>query len=146
MTTFAEDIRSGLPEMREAAESLMLSTCRIDRVLGVGDDGAGGVRPELLSPPVYEGKCRVKSFRAYEEVRDIGAVGTVINQRYDIHIPVGIGPVQVGDFVTLLACEENPLLTGNVYRVAGPHETTLQTAQRVLADHAPLGITMDGGA
>lgn len=118
----------------------MLDTIRIDRVTGTEDDGKGGITITLQDPPVYEGRGYVQSYRPYETDRDVATVATIIQQRYDIGIPVGVGPVHVGDYVTVTASTENPLLVGNVYRIAGPHEKTSQTSQRMLADHAPAGI------
>lgn len=150
MSTFGQSIRDFTAEMQSVSEQLFFTVVRVDRVLSVEHDGTGGLDVELLDPvyfgpdvaPHY-GRIKAQSFRPYEQDRDIGGAATVIQQRYDIHFPVGVGPVLVGDIVTVIESPTNPLLVGNVYRVAGPHEKTLQTAQRVLADHAPQGLTVD---
>lgn len=127
----------------------MVTTVRVERITSVEHDGTGGltiVRDDPYYGPditPHAGRCKVQSFRPYESDRDIGGAATVIQQRYDIHFPVGVGPILVGDVITVVASPTNPLLVGNVYRVAGPHEKSLQTAQRVLADHAPQGLTVE---
>lgn len=137
-----------LLELQQNAEGGMTNPCRIDRVIGITVDELGNEVP-AFAPVVYEGPCKIRSYRPYEEARDV-AGGTVTTQRYDVHIPAvsripalladGVvttwaGPVRVGDYatVTMGGLER-------VFRIGAPHHLTRQTAQRMLGDEVLGGI------
>lgn len=113
---------------RAAAEKLMLDRVTITRITGEVDDltGEGG------RSTVYAGRAKIQTYEPYESDRE-SAGSTVIIQRYSVHVPVNVGPFEVGDLVHVDS-SVNPLLDGSTFRVAGPHEKTLQTAQRLLVD------------
>lgn len=134
------------------AEATMEDTGRIDRVLDVGSDDAGRPVPRLATPPIYEGMVKVRSYRPHEQERDV-AGATVTTQRYDLQIPAPErmeplleeerittwnGPVKVGDFLTITT----PGSPARVYRIAGEHDLTYQTAQRLLAEQQTGGISL----
>lgn len=133
----------------------MVETCRIDRVVGVTSDDEGRPIPELRDPPVYEGMCFIRSFRPYEQEREV-AGSTAVTQRYDLHIPAPErlpelleagkvqtwnGPVRNGDFVT----RTTPGRAPEVYRLATEHDVTYQEAQRLVCDLSTSGITTTTG-
>jgi hypothetical protein len=118
----ADDLATALPELRAAAESLMTSTVTITRPGESTWDEA----------MVYTGRCKVQTFQAFEAEPDAGGAQRVI-QRYYLHVPVSAGVFLPGDRAEITA-SANPLLVGNVYVVAAPHEKDWQTAQRLLVD------------
>lgn len=135
--SFGEQIISALPEMRAAAESLMVDTLRIERVSAVGvEDGQGGITyPTFI---VYEGKGKIQTYEPYEQTPVVGGA-TFVKQRYSAHIPWDAGEFEPGDVVQLVASRFPVSAAGRKYRVAGVHEKTLQTAQRLLVDELVKG-------
>ena len=128
---FAETLAQYLPEMQAHAESLMTSTVTVTR-LGepVWDEDAGTYTDAPTT--VYEGRCKVQTFQAFEAEPEAGGAQRVI-QRYYLHVPVSAGVFLPGDRAEVTA-SANPLLVGNVYVVAAAHEKDWQTAQRLLVD------------
>jgi len=128
---FGDMIADRLPALQAAAERMMTSTVTITR-LGepVWDEEAGDYTDALTT--VYTGRCKVQTFQAFEAEPEAGGAQRVI-QRYYLHVPVTAGVFLPGDRAEVTA-SANPLLVGNVYVVAGPHEKDWQTAQRLLAD------------
>lgn len=114
---------------RVAAESLMVDACIIDRPgEPVTDPETGVVSP--AHSLVYVGPCKVQQTLAQSSSPEAGgAVFTVQGARLDI--PVGVGPVAVGDRVRMTAAVSNPDLVGNQYRLVELFEKSWQTAQRV---------------
>lgn len=103
----------------------MVSRGVCKRVVEVEDPATGktSVQPAVV---VYEGRCKVQSFRPYETVVISGG-RPVVEQRTEIHVPVGAGPFRVGDVWTVDGFDY-------VFRVGGVDEKSLQTAQRLLVD------------
>ena len=137
-----------LPELQAHAESRMTERIVIDRPTGTTIDDEG--REQTTYAPVYDGIGRLRSFRPYEQNPDVGA-GTITMQRVDWHIPAperhallvgqGIvvhshGPVQTGDRARRMT-EGKPVKT---VRIAGEHDTTDQTAQRLVVDEITGGV------
>ena len=131
-----------LPELQAAAESRMTERIVIDRPSGtvIDDDG----REQTTYSPIYDGPGRLRSFRPYEQNSDVGA-GTSTTQRVDWHIPAPermaalvaagrvaywSGPIQTGDRARRMT-EGKPVKTT---RIAGEHDVTDQTAQRLVVD------------
>lgn len=130
--TIWDAIRAELPALQVEAEAGMVETVRIDRVLGNMVDSDGNVSPELLVPPVYEGRAKITSYQPYETERDVSG-SQVVQQRYIVQIPVSVVGVRVGDVVTVLA-------DGRVFRVGGTHRKSWQTSQRLLCDETTGGL------
>lgn len=129
--TFGAGIAAALPRLQAHAESLMTSTATFTRRgERVWDEDTG----QYVDAPVtvYEGRCKIQTFQAYESEPEAGGATRVI-QRYYLHVPVSAGIFLPGDRAEVTA-SGNPILVGNVYVVAGPHEKDWQTAQRLLAD------------
>ena|SRR5690606_3155444 len=139
-------VSAELPGLQAEAEALMTETCRIDRVLSVTSDDHGRPVPVLADPPIYVGPVKIRSYRPFEQERDV-AGSTSTSQRYDLHIPapsriaavadVWNGPVRNGDFMT----RTTPGRAEEVYRIATEHDITWQTAQRLVGDLQTGGIT-----
>lgn len=117
---------------RRRAESLMVDECIIRRP--TGDVETEGYTVTSVSEEVYAGKCKVGSDRPHETGVTVGGSSTVTTQRHLLHLPVASGPFHVGDVATITAAPMQPNLVGNVYRIAGPDERSIQTAQRMYVD------------
>ena len=112
----------------------MLDTCRVTRASGA--EMTDPITGEVTFPsvPVYpsageQGWCKVQTGRIQEFTPEsAGRVVTV--QRYLLHLPVGAGPVEVGDLVEILSAAWDPHLAGRRYRIVATHHKTLATAQR----------------
>lgn len=120
---------------RRAAEALMVDTCRIERPgASVTDPETGVVSPSYTL--VYEGPCKVQQTLAQSStVESGGAVYTVQDTRLDI--PVGAGPIDIDDRVTMLTGVYDPALLGSVYRVTELFKASLKTAQRSRVEELP---------
>lgn len=121
---------SALLAGRRAAEHLMVDACLVERVMGeeaIDEEG----RIVVGRVTVYSGRCRVQTYEPYETARE-SAGATVIQQRYSVHVPVTAGPFRPGDLVTITGGSSSAV--GSLYRIAGIHEKTFQTAQRLLVD------------
>jgi len=116
-------------------EGMAIEDLRVDRVIGTTSDEYGNAVPELLDPPPYEGPGKVQTYEPHESTPE-SAGATAVMQRYSVHIPVGEGPFRVGDFATVIT----PGKPERVLRVAGTHEKTYQSMQRLLCDEQTGGI------
>ena len=118
-----------LPRLRAEAESRMRATCSITRPIGEPDPVTG----EREHAPVWYGKCRVKSVasRVQSSVDVVTAAVTRVSD--EVHIPVDVGPILVGDVITITAVEDPRLarIVGTIYRVTSLHEGNDTTAQRL---------------
>lgn len=121
---------SALLAGRAAAERLMVATVRITRTDRSTRDPLTGLGTPTT---VYEGRAKVQTYEPHEVGRD-SAGSTQIVQRYHVHVPVDSGPFEVGDLVHILTSPLMPHAVGDRFRVAGLHEKSLQTAQRLLVD------------
>lgn len=111
---------------RVEAEAIMLDSCVIERAPEepwVTDPETGRDVPAPWTE-VYAGRCKVQSQQPYEITPDVGGATETV-QRYMVHVPVGVGPVRIGDRV---------VARGRTFRVAGEHDKTFQTAQRLIVD------------
>lgn len=124
-----------IAEGRAEAEAIMLDTCQITRVTGEPGpvDPVTGERTPAPTTTVYSGKCRIQTYEPHETALESGD-HVFTEQRYHLHIPIGSGPVAVGDTATVTAAQGDAELAGRSYRVAGLHHKSLATAQRLLVD------------
>lgn len=130
----AGEIRAG----RRLAERLMIDTLRVTRASTeppIRDPATG----TTTSPPpdlIYEGKGKIQTYEANEA--GISAGGKLFTvQRYKAHLPVGVGPFQVDDLVTVAKARLDPHLAGNKFTMVGPMNKTAATAQRIQVDEVP---------
>ena len=121
---------SALASGRAAAERLMTSTLRVTRLDPATIDRRTGEGERVT---VYEGRGKVQTYEPHEADREL-AGGTVVVQRYHVHVPVTAGPFENGDLVEIVDSPTMPHATGDVFRIAGLHEKSHQTAQRLLVD------------
>ena len=107
----------------------MLAKVEITRLSAEVDELTG----EGLRSMVYAGRAKIQTYEPYESERT-SAGATVTTQRYHVHVPVDSGPYEVGDLIKIVESPTMPHLVGDEFRLAGLHEKTLQTAQRLLTD------------
>lgn len=113
----------------------MVDQCTITRVAGEPGpvDPETGLREPAPTTEVYAGRCKVQTYEPAESTPESGGhLWTV--QRYAVHLPIGAGPVRVDDEIEVTASAATPDLVGRTYRVAGTHNKSLATAQRLLVD------------
>lgn len=124
-----------LAEGRAEAEAIMLDACIITRV--TGEPGAlnpeTGLRDPAPTATVYTGKCKVQTYEPHESAKESGD-HVFTEQRYHLHLPIGVGPVAVNDEAEILTAAADQMLVGKKYRIAGLHSKSLATAQRLLVD------------
>lgn len=119
----------------------MVDSCVIRRVTGEPGpiDPATGLRTPAPREVIYplpdaedplDGRCKVQTFEPYESNRDSGG-HIYTEQRYSLHLPIGAGPIHVDDEVEITAAVTDPQLVGREYRIAGRHNKSLATAQRI---------------
>lgn len=128
---FGDLILARLPYWQEIAEDLAGTTFRFTRRGEPAWDEESG---DYIDEPVviYEGSGKVQTFQAFESEPEAGGAQRVI-QRYYLHVPVAAGIFLPGDRAEAVE-SVSPIVEGNVYVVAGPHEKDWQTMQRLLAD------------
>lgn len=125
-----------LPYLQREAVSLMVDACSITRLDPDAEwtedpDTGLDVPPEPVD--VYEGACKVQTWEPYEQSPEVGGQ-TYVRQRYFVHVPVSAGPFEVGDVVSITSSRNLPSTLNRKFRIAGLHEKTWQTAQRLVVD------------
>jgi len=122
---------SVLARARAAAERLMVDECVIRRRVGE-TTGPGGV-----VTPVYEqryaGRCRVQQPTMLAQPQRPGEA-QVLALRLEVHVPMAVTGVQVGDEVEITASAHDPDLPGKVLIVHDLARGSHKTARR-------LGVT-----
>jgi len=126
MSMLGEAVAWALPELRRAAESLMLDTCTVCPVTGV-DESTGA---PTLGTAVYTGKCKVQTTQAQEANPEAGGA-TYTVQRYAVHVPVGAFVPEIDHVVTITAAAIDAGLVGRKYRVVALLHKSLATAYRL---------------
>jgi hypothetical protein len=107
----------------------MVDACAVVRPGGPYTDSVSGL-VVVGSVPVYEGPCKVQQTIAQSSSPSAaGHQFTVQNTRLDL--PVGAGPLLVGDSVTITASVLDEQLVGRVFRVVELFHKSFATAQRV---------------
>lgn len=115
---------------REAAEALMVDTCRIERLTGqVRDEATGQYVPAY--EPVYEGPCKVQT-RDVQPLTPTAGDQAVVVTRFEVHVPVSVRGVEVDDVVEVTAVGpvSDPELVGRRFRVAAQFHKSKPTARR----------------
>ncbi|WP_422744345.1 DUF6093 family protein [Micromonospora sp. WMMD754] len=116
---------------RAAAERLMVDQCVVRRPSGEGSDDDGNV--VVTYEPVYAGKCRVQQPNAQAAQSDAGEDYQLL-LRLEVHLPMSVVGVEVGDEVEVTASVHDPDLVGRVFLVRDLAHKTHATARR-------LGVT-----
>lgn len=113
----------------------MLDTCTVTRITGEPGaiDPETGLRAPAPTSPVYTGKCKIQTYEPHESAKESGD-HVFTEQRYHLHLPIGVGPIKVNDEAQILTAAADQNLVGKKYRIAGLHTKSLATAQRLLVD------------
>ena len=113
------ELAGELPFLRQQAESLMVTPCRISREGAPVDDGTGNYVPaESL---VFDGLCQIGSKDS--QVLDVSSGSADADaMRAVIKVPFHSGPFERGDIVRA---------AGRTFRVEGPDGRTWQKSQRL---------------
>lgn len=114
---------------RRAAEALMVDSCTVRRVSGTSTNTTTGAVTPTYST-VYTGKCKVQQGGAQAGTPEAGDHAFTV-QGLQLHLPVGAGPVAVGDVVTVTASAHDAQLVNRQFRVTAEHHKTWATAQRI---------------
>lgn len=131
----ADDIMRVLPELRAAAESLMLDTCTITRAgtgTGPWNDETGQYDPPARIT-VYTGKCKIqdKSIIAGSTSSDAGE-RAVIAQGSELQLPViESASVAINDVAHIDNCVLDPSLTDREYTISARHGKSQATSRRL---------------
>jgi len=114
---------------RQAAEALMVDTCRITSGgEPVTDPDTGEVTNARTT--VYEGKCKVQSKDSATSTPEAGgATFTVVSRQ--VHIPANAAEIHDGYEVEVTGSLLNSFTVGKVYRVEGFTPDTFDTAFRL---------------
>lgn len=131
-------IARNLPRLRAEALSRMTSTALIEAV-NVAPDPATGLDVETATVVHASLACRVKASGARPRAATISA-GTVTEVTDELHVPWDTAGLAEGLRVTITA-SDSPVVLGNRYRLAAPHEGDQTTAQRWGVETWPQEMT-----
>lgn len=123
------DVAAALPEMRAAAESLMLDQGRALR-LGepVYDPDEQTSTPAVEE--LFESRCKVKSGAIQAAVIQLGE-RTAAVVKVELHLPISTPPLRAGDEWEVTEPHAlSAVPVGRRYRVISPFEKSLATARR----------------
>lgn len=104
---------------RTAAEALMVDHCVIMRV----EKTTVGGEDVFTEVPVYVGPCKVTTYEP-DAIVYATAGRPIETQEYRLHVPIGVGPIRMGDVATILGYPQP-------YRIDGLSQKTFATAQRL---------------
>lgn len=126
-----------LPELRDAAESLMTDQCVVRRSTGTATSPTTFAVTPTLATVYGPAKFKLASDNAFEQDRESGSA-TMTLSRVRCDFPFGSGPFLPGDVVTLTAVDStagDPNLVGRHFRLTIPApQKTHATAYRVYAE------------
>lgn len=123
------DVAAVIERGRAAAEALMVDACLIRRATGgEGSDDDGNVVKEYTD--LYAGRCRVQQRTGQATQADAGE-DYLLLLRLEVHLPMGVTALKVGDEVTITASQHDPDLIGRVLLVRDLAHKTHATSRRV---------------
>lgn len=118
---------------RNAAEALMLDTCRVTRTGSAEDrvwDDVTGTWTTPARVTVYEGRCKVQVANLQPRDAEAGEV-TVAVTSYALHVPIsGTGDVGRGMEAVVLSAAFDEALVGLRLHVEALHVGSQKTARR----------------
>lgn len=124
-----DDIAAALPELRQQAESLMTSTCRIERKSGTSFDPVTNEQIDTWDT-VYEGVCGL----GQPTVQSVVVAGgqEVTTQPYAGKLPWGTLGVGVSDRLTVVEADD-PGQVGRVFVLTSVRAASQSIARRFTA-------------
>lgn len=122
-------IASALARGRQAAETLMVDACVIDRPTGEAT-GPGGVISTTYGPVLYSGKCRMQVGNQESHGTDVGEAYRIVS-RPQLQLPMTVTGLREGDRVRMTAAALDQDLVGKVYVIRDVMSKTHLTARRV---------------
>ena len=115
---------------RIAAERLMSDVMRVERLVGKVLDPVSLEFVDSFAL-VFEGRGKVQAYDGqYEQSFEAGG-GNYVSSRSYVHFPVGVGPFEQGDRVTVVSAGDDPSRVGDVFLLEAATGKTLATAQRL---------------
>lgn len=130
---FSDDILSALPDLREAAESLMIHTGVVRRPgLDVTDPDTAVVTPGLVE--VYTGECKLQGAKSLAS-EPVAAGQKLIIENLQVHFPVRVA-LQIDDVVEMTVAldpdtgEPDMDVQGKSFRLVELDRGSLRTAKR----------------
>jgi hypothetical protein len=112
-----------------AAQAGMCDTCTVRRRTGSATDRDTGASTPTYST-LYAGMCKVQGTQAEAGRTDAGE-DYLLLLRMEVHLPVAVTGLQVGDEITITAAPHDADLTGRVFRVHDLAHKSWATARRV---------------
>lgn len=125
-----DDIATVMPGLRQQAESRMTCTVRIESV-SVAPDASTGADVETVTTVHASLPCRIKEATRQVQVVDLQGA-SVTASGPEMHVPWDTAGLAVGQraVITSVGALDRPSLLGTTYRLTGPSEGSLVTAQR----------------
>lgn len=122
-------VAGALPELRRAAEALMLDAGRALRPGPMGYDPVTQVEGPT-EVELFTSDCKIQTRNTEVSEAQVGE-RTAVQLRLELHLPIGTEPLQAGDeFEVTTPGPLSAVPAGRRYRVAGPFEKSLATARR----------------
>lgn len=107
----------------------MVDSCVIRRRTGSTTDPDTGASMPTYSV-LYDGACRIKAARAEAGRAEVGE-DFLLLLRLELHLPIAVTGLQVGDQATVAAAAHDPDLPGRIFRIHDLAHSTHVTARRV---------------
>src|SRR5690554_6504584 len=105
---------AALTRGRQASESRMRATCKIERPGAAATNASTGVVSATLTA-IYTGKCWITDFNAHPSTFDLVGAQVSINQPI-LKVPTSAPVIRVGDQITVTA-DPDGTNAGKVFRV-----------------------------
>lgn len=117
-----------LAQGRRAAEDGMADTCVIRRVTGrTTDPDTGASTPTYAT--LYDGPCKIQSTKAEAGRQETGE-DFLLLLRLELHLPMSVTGLDVGDEATITASAYDPDLPGRTFKIHDLMHKTWATARR----------------
>lgn len=121
---------------RQAAESRMRATCKIERPGAATTNANTGVVSTTLTS-VYTGKCWITDFNAHPSTFDLVGAQVSINQPI-VKVPTSAAAIRVGDQITITA-DPDGTNANKVFRVVAIRSKSQETARNLICDEIQQG-------
>jgi hypothetical protein len=119
-----------LARARTAALKGMVDACTIRHRAGeTTDDDSGVVTP--IWEDLYAGPCRVQQSRYSSSTKHDAGQDDITLLALEVHLPMSVVGVEVGDAITMTASLTDPDLPGRVFLVRSLAHKTDASARRV---------------